>query len=68
MNHLKNAFITMISILIVACASFMFIPTMGMIVTFSTNTYFELIYGTCMVLNTIISIIITISYIAVEYD
>ena len=68
MNHLKNAFITMISILIVACASFMFIPTMGMIVTFSTNTYFELIYGACGVLNTIISIIITMSYIAVEYD
>jgi hypothetical protein len=46
----------------------MFIPTMGMIVTFSTTTYFELVTGSCAVLNAMISLITTISYLAVEFD
>lgn len=67
MKNLKNVFIAIISILLVACASFMFIPTMGMIVTFSTDTYFTLIYGACGVLNAIITICCTLSYVAIEF-
>ena len=68
MKNLMEAFKVIISILIIACISFMFIPTMGMIVTFSTTTYFELIGGACGVLNTLISFIVVVSYIAAEYD
>lgn len=67
MKNLKNVFIAIISILLVACASFMFIPTMGMIVTFNTNTYFELIYGACGVLNALIALICSLSYVAIEF-
>lgn len=67
MKNLKNVFVAMISILLVACASFMFIPTMGMIVTFSTTTYFELLVGACSVLNALIALICTLSYVAIEF-
>ena len=67
MKNLRNVFVAMISILLVACASFMFIPTMGMIVTFSTTTYFELVVGACSVLNALIALICTLSYVAVEF-
>jgi hypothetical protein len=67
MKNLKNSFIAIISILLVACATFMFIPIMGMIVTFSTDTYFTLIYGACGVLNAVIALICTMSYVAIEF-
>jgi hypothetical protein len=67
MKNLKNIFIAMVSILIVACASYMFIPTMGMIITFNTATYFDLAVGACGVLNAIITICVTIAYIAIEF-
>jgi len=67
MKNLKNVFIAIISILLVACATFMFIPIMGMIVSFSTATYFELISGACAVLNAIIALICTMSYVALEF-
>ena len=67
MKNLKNMFIAMISILIVACASFMFIPVMGMIVTLSTDTYFSLIGGGVGVLNAIVALACTFGYIAIEF-
>lgn len=67
MKNLKNVFVAMISIMIVACASFMFVPIMGMIVTFSTDTYFSLIGGGVGVLNAIVALVCTLSYIAIEF-
>jgi|NOAtaT_6_FD_contig_121_80337_length_3634_multi_9_in_0_out_0_4 hypothetical protein len=67
MKNLKNSFVAIISILLVACASFMFIPTMGMIVTFSTDTYFQLVMGACGVLNAVIALICTLGYVAIEF-
>ncbi len=67
MKNLKNVFVAMISILVVACASFMFVPVMGMIVTFSTDTYFSLIGGGVGVLNAIVALVCTLSYIAIEF-
>ena len=57
----------MISILIVACASYMFIPVMGMIITFSTDTYFSLIGGGTGVLNAMIALVCTLGYVAIEF-
>jgi hypothetical protein len=67
MKNLKNIFIAMTSILVVACASYMFIPVMGMIITFNTTTYFELIVGACGMLNGIVSLCMTLAYIAIEF-
>jgi hypothetical protein len=67
MKNLKNMFIAMISILVVACVSYMFIPVMGMIVTFSTDTYFSLIGGGVGVLNAITALVCTLGYIALEF-
>lgn len=67
MKNLKNSFVAIISILLVACVSYMFIPTMGMIVTFSTDTYFQLVMGACGVLNALISMCCVIGYIAIEF-
>lgn len=67
MKNLKNVFVAIISILLVACGSYMFIPVMGMIVTFSTDTYFTLIYGACGMLNAFIALICMLSYIAIEF-
>lgn len=67
MKNLKNMFIAMTSILVVACASYMFIPTMGMIITFNVSTYFELIVGACGMLNGLIAMCITLAYIAIEF-
>jgi hypothetical protein len=67
MKNLKNMFIAMISILFVACASYMFIPTMGMIITFNTTTYFDLAVGACGVLNALLALCTTIGYIAIEF-
>jgi hypothetical protein len=68
MKNLKNIFIAMVSILIVACASFMFVPVMGMIVTFSTDTYFSLIGGGVGVLNAIVALVCTLGYVAIEFS
>lgn len=67
MKNLKNMFIAMFSILFVACASYMFIPVMGMIVTFSTDTYFSLIGGGTGVLNAMIALVCTLGYVAIEF-
>ena len=67
MKNLKNVFIAMISILVVACASYMFIPTMGMIITFNTDTYFNLAVGACGVLNAFLALLCTLTYIAIEF-
>ncbi len=67
MKNLKNVFVAMISILVVACASYMFIPVMGMIITFSTDTYFSLISGGTGVLNAMIALVCTFGYIAIEF-
>jgi hypothetical protein len=67
MKNLKNMFIAMTSILVVACVSYMFVPTMGMIITFNTDTYFNLAMGACGVLNGIVSLCTTIGYIAIEF-
>jgi hypothetical protein len=67
MKNLKNVFVAMISIMVVACASFMFVPIMGMIVTFSTDTYFSLIGGGVGVLNAIVALACTLGYIAIEF-
>jgi energy-converting hydrogenase Eha subunit C len=40
---------------------------MGMIITFNTATYFDLAVGACGVLNAIITICVTIAYIAIEF-
>lgn len=68
MKNLKNVFVAMISILVVACASYMFIPVMGMIITFSTDTYFSLISGGTGVLNAMIALVCTFGYIAIEFS
>ncbi len=67
MKNLKNVFVAMISILVVACAAYMFIPVMGMIITFSTDTYFSLISGGTGVLNAMIALLCTFGYIALEF-
>ena len=67
MKNLKNVFVAMISIMIVACAAYMFIPVMGMIITFSTDTYFSLISGGTGVLNAIVALVCTFGYIAIEF-
>lgn len=67
MKNLKNMFVAMISILIVACAAYMFIPVMGMIITFSTDTYFSLISGGTGVFNAIVALVCTFGYIALEF-
>ena len=67
MKNLKNMFVAMISILVVACASYMFIPTMGMIITFDVSTYFSLAVGACGVLNTLVALCTTVGYIAIEF-
>ena len=68
MKNLKNVFVAMTSILVVACASFMFIPVMGMIITFNTDTYFNLISGGVSVINAIVALCVTLGYIAVEFS
>jgi hypothetical protein len=68
MKNLKNVFVAMISILVVACAAYMFIPTMGMIITFSTDTYFSLISGGTGALNAMIALVCTFGYIAIEFS
>jgi hypothetical protein len=45
----------------------MFIPTMGMIITFNTDTYFNLAVGACGVLNAIVALACTLGYIALEF-
>jgi hypothetical protein len=67
MKNLKNVFVAMISIMVVACAAYMFIPVMGMIITFSTDTYFSLISGGTGVLNAIVALVCTFGYIAIEF-
>jgi hypothetical protein len=67
MKNLKNVFVAMISIMVVACAAYMFIPVMGMIITFSTDTYFSLISGGTGVLNAIVALVCTFGYIALEF-
>ena len=67
MKNLKNVFVAMISIMVVACAAYMFIPVMGMIITFSTDTYFSLISGGTGVLNAITALVCTLGYIAIEF-
>jgi len=67
MKNLKNVFVAMISIMVVACAAYMFIPVMGMIITFSTDTYFSLISGGTGVLSAIVALVCTFGYIALEF-
>lgn len=67
MKNLKNVFVALVSILLVACASFMFFPVMGMIVTFNMSTYFTLISGGPAVINALISMFCVIGYIAIEF-
>jgi hypothetical protein len=68
MKNLKNVFVAMISIMVVACAAYMFIPVMGMIITFSTDTYFSLISGGTGVLNAIVALVCTLGYVAIEFS